>query len=312
LRPPRESGRLFLLPSPRATAKILLVAARILSMNADAPKKKVLFILSTSYAGSHFLSLLLGSHSRTLHVGELSGIGTPKFEGGECYFQSGNVLEGLGQGDAPRIHEIIYSRVDPAICVLVDTTKKISWAESFLPDHRFEKKFLHLIRDPRALVRRYGLASTPESRRKIRWKIARKFPALAFSIWGAPESDLWMYQWLLENRKITRFIRQFQLDAKLVTYRDLATNQSAEVTNLMHWLGLDFEPAQLEYWNKPHVGSQKRNYDWVKEKKTQHFDLRWQTDLPAETQSRITENTRVRAYLGDLKLKFAPDGLTRC
>jgi hypothetical protein len=275
------------------------------------PRKKVLFILSTSYAGSHFLSLLLGSHSRALHIGEVAGIGTPKFDGGECYFQSGNVLEGLGQKDLPRIHELIFSRVDSSIVVLVDTNKKLSWAESCLENSAYDQRFLHLIRDPRALVRRYGLAATPAARRKIRWKIARKFPALAFSIWNAPESDLWMYQWLFQNQKITNFIRRNKLDSELVTYRDLATNQSAEVARLMRWLGLDFEPAQLEYWNKPHIGSQKRNYDWVKEKKTQHFDLRWQQDLTPETQTRITGNRRVLEYLASLKVRLADDGLVR-
>ena len=279
--------------------------------SGSPPKKKVLFILSTSYAGSHFLSLLLGSHSRALHIGEVAGIGTPKFDGGECYFQAGNVLEGLGQKDLPRIHEIIFSRVDSSIVVLVDTNKALSWAESFLRDDTFDKRFVHLIRDPRALVRRYGLAATPESRRKIRWKIARKFPALAFAIWNAPESDLWMYQWLFQNQKITSFIRRHQLNAELITYRDLATNQAAEIARLMRWLDLDFEPAQLEYWNRPHIGSQKRNYDWVKEKKTQHFDLRWKTEMTAKVQTRITSNRRVLDYLADLKVTFADDGLVR-
>ncbi|HTB86073.1 MAG TPA: hypothetical protein VK742_20675 [Candidatus Sulfotelmatobacter sp.] len=272
--------------------------------------KKVLFILSTSYAGSHFLSLLLGSHSRTLHIGEVSRLGTDKFEVSELDWTAGGVFNGLGKKDLPDIHQTVFSRSHPSPEVLIDTSKTIQWAESFSHDNRHQKKYLHLIRDPRALVRRYGLQSTPESRRKIRWKLACKFPALAFSIWQAPETDLWMYQWLLQNQKITNFIRKNNFDSELVTYRDLATDQAGEITRLMRWLDLEYEPGQLEYWNRPHIGSQKRNYDWVKEKKTQHFDLRWQTELSPETQRRITENSRVRAYLADLKLKFIPDGLT--
>jgi len=278
---------------------------------ASQPKKKVLFILSTPYAGSHFLSLLLGSHSRSLHIGEIAGIGTPKFDSGECYFQSGNVLEGLGQKDLRNIHQLIFSRVDPSVEVLVDTTKKNSWAESFLNDDRYDKRFLHLIRDPRALVRRYGLAASPEMRRKMRWKIARKFPSQALTIWTAPDDELWMYQWLIENLKISQLLRENSVNAEIVTYHDLATNQTGEITRLMRWLGLDFEPGQLEYWNKPHIGSQKRNYDWVKEKKTQHFDVRWKTDLTPETQKHIAANRRVQDYLASLNVKLAENGLVR-
>jgi hypothetical protein len=273
--------------------------------------KKIVFILSTSYAGSHFLSLLLGSHSQTLHIGEIAVLGKPQLEGGDCYFQPGHILAGLGQNDVSRIHEIIFSRADSATRVLVDASKKLSWAEACLRDDGIEKRYVHLIRDPRALVRRTALAATPESRRKIRWKIARKFPALAFSIWNAPETDLWMYQWLFQNQKITRFIQQHRLNAELVTYHDLATNQSAEVARLMRWVGLNFEPAQLEYWNRQHIGSQKGTYDWVKEKKTQHVDLRWKTELTPQVQSSITSNRRVLDYLDSLKIKFAADGLTR-
>jgi hypothetical protein len=281
-------------------------------MNPTAPRpKKIVFILSTSYAGSHFLSLLLGSHSRALHIGEIALIDRPQLDSQELYFQSGNILEGLGQKNLPQIHQTIFSRVGPDVEVLVDTSKKISWAKACLADNSCEKFFLHLIRDPRALTRRFALESTPQLTRKVRWKITRRFPSRALTAWAMPESEVWTYRWLFQNREITRFIRAHSLNATVVTYHDLATNQSAEVARLMRWLGLDFEPAQLEYWNKPHIGSQKRNYDWVKEKKTQHFDLRWKTDLTPAIQQRIADNRHVQQYLADLKVKLAENGLVR-
>src|SRR2546428_11097791 len=34
-------------------------------------KRTIIYILSTNYAGSHYLSLLLGSNSRSIHLGEI-------------------------------------------------------------------------------------------------------------------------------------------------------------------------------------------------------------------------------------------------
>ncbi|HTB86071.1 MAG TPA: hypothetical protein VK742_20665 [Candidatus Sulfotelmatobacter sp.] len=274
-------------------------------------QRQIVFILSTPYAGSHFLSLQLGSHSRALHIGEIVNLGSAKSQNWHDNELSAKLLDGLGRDDRARIHSAIFERCDPGVNLLVDTSKKVFWAQACLPDNRFGKKYLHLIRDPRALVRRYGLASTFKARCKMRCKVARRFPALAFSVWGARETDLWTYQWLLENQKITRFIREHRLDAELITYRDLALDPSTELMRITRWLGLDFEPGQLDYWNKTHIGSLRHSYDWVKEKKTQHFDVRWQTELPPETRKHITENPRVLQYLDDLKIQFAPDGLVR-
>jgi len=277
-------------------------------------KKKVVFLLSTGYAGSHFLSLLLGSHSRTMHLGELLVMKKPQPEAGhrECDFERGNILSGITPADVPRIYDLIYSRIDPKVEALIDASKKPGWACRFLDNTTYERKYIHLIRDPRSLVRRWGLRSTPKKRRQLRWKLVRTFPALAASIWLARENDLWMYRWLMQNQAITRFIRENRLDANLVTYRDLAKDQANEIRRLMEWIGLPFEPEQLEYWNKDHIGTQKRNYEWVKEQKTtQHFDLRWKTELPADAQARITGDRRVRNYLAGLKVAFTEEGLRR-
>jgi hypothetical protein len=97
----------------------------------------------------------------------------------------------------------------------------------------------------------------------------------------------------------------------VVTYRDLAVNPAAEIRRLMEWLGLSYEPAQLEYWNFEHVGTQKREYEWVKEKKTTFIDLRWQSELPADVQQTIPKDRLIGEYLTSLGLKFAGNGLTR-
>jgi hypothetical protein len=274
-------------------------------------KKTIVHVLSTSYAGSHYLSLLLGSHSKTLHAGELFQL---KREKGmmlkEVYFTSSPVLEGIDSHNIRDVYDIILSRIDPHIEVLVDTSKVLrGWTEMFVRDDRHEHKYLHLIRDPRALVRRWMAPQGRTNPWRIRWKLLRCWPQVpARAAFGDVESIL-MYRWLQQNRMITRFIAQHRLDANLVTYRDLAKDTAGEVRRLMEWIGLSFEPVQLEYWDREHIGTQKRKYDWVKEQKTHYFDLRWKTELPQEAQERIVADRWINAYLNELGLTFTEEGL---
>lgn len=123
--------------------------------------------------------------------------------------------------------------------------------------------------------------------------------------------DVYMFNWLVRNQAITRFIRDNHLDAYIVTYRDLASETSGELKKLMDWIGLDYEPTQLEYWNFKHHGTQKGDYEWVKKKKTQYIDLRWQTDLPPSTIHRVATHPAILTYLQEQGLAFAADGLIR-
>src|SRR5207249_5901621 len=87
----------------------------------SAMKKTVVYILSTPYAGSHFLSLQLGSHSKTMHVGELKILrkGPPKENQRECRFELGEVFQGIGPENIDQVYDIIFSRIDPGIEALI-------------------------------------------------------------------------------------------------------------------------------------------------------------------------------------------------
>lgn len=277
--------------------------------------KTVVFILSTNFAGSHFLSLLLGSHSRSQHVGELFQLVRPPRkiqDSRQVYLTAGTVLEGIGSQNICDIYEIIFSRLDPRIAVLVDASKIIrGWAERFLDDQRYHKKYIHLIRDPRALVRKWGQTRSKMKEWKVRWKLLRSVGRVPFGAGFSAPSNVWMYRWLLQNRAITDFIQRHRLDANLVTYRDLARDTATEVRRLTEWVGLPFEAGQLEYWNREHIGTQKRSYDWVKEQKTRYFDLRWKSELPAEVLYRAETDPALNRYLTELGLRFCEEGLTR-
>ena len=276
-------------------------------------KKTVIHILSTNFAGSHYLSLLLGSHSRTMHVGELFQL---KREKGmmldEVYFTSSPVFEGIGPHNIRDIYETIFSRVDPHIEAIVDTSKVLrGWTKMFVGDERKQHKYVHLIRSPLALVHRSLKRQNRTNAGRIRWKLLRSWPWVpARAAFGDLESIL-LYRWLQQNRAITRFIGRHRLDANVVTYRDLAKNTAGEVGRLMEWIGLSFEPGQLEYWKREHIGTQKRKYDWVKVQQTTYFDIRWRTELAQAVQDRIVADRCVNAYLAELSLRFVEDGLTR-
>jgi hypothetical protein len=281
-------------------------------------KKTIVFILSTSYSGSHYLSLMLGSHSRAMHLGEIHRVRQGNRlrlahlcfacrERGFC-----PVFSGIAPDEVGQVYDTIFSRIDPAVEVLVDNSKLArGWAEQFLNHDGYERKYVHLIRDPRALVRRWMLKQTSWlTGFRRRWRIARAFPhrLLTASFGSAP--DVLTYQWLLLNRRITDFIAQHRLDAQVLTYHDLARYPDVELRKLTEWVGLPYESGQSEYWKFPHHGTQKTEYEWVKKERSQHIDVRWKTELDAALQERITVNADVETYLNGLGLRMGPDGLT--
>jgi hypothetical protein len=282
-------------------------------------QKNIATILALGYSGSHYLSLLLGSHSQSLHIGEVHHLRKaqkPSSLKGVCSLCGGNtacpLFHDLGPHNIDSVYDLIFSRVDPCITTLIDASKTIDWAGRFSTQSKYRMKYIHLIRDPRALIRRWVLTYTsPRQRFHVRWKLARTVPRQAVAMLLSRLHDVYMYNWLLRNQAISKFIRDRELDAYVVTYRDLARDTSGELKKLMDWIGLTYEPTQLEYWNVKHHGTQKSDYEWVKQRKTQYMDLRWQTDLPPTTLQRAATLPAILAYVNELGLTFTTDGLTR-
>jgi len=285
-------------------------------------KKTIVYILATDFAGSHYLSLMLGSHSRVMHLGEVKRLGTRKGsqrikwicsacqDKGTC-----PILSGIGPHNVDAIYDIIFSRVDPQIEVLVDNSKLIcGWVTRFLNDGKYDMKFIHLVRDPRALVRRW-MMEAPGIKRGLRQvrrftRIAGAHPELAWPILRGGKTALLMYNWLAQNQRITKFLERHKLDTYRLTYYDLCHDTPGELTRLMKWLGLDYESGQPEYWNFEHHGSQKPSYDWNLEKKTAFFDVRWKTFLTPEAIQQISHAPAIHRYLQEIGIRFVEDGLT--
>jgi hypothetical protein len=277
---------------------------------------RVAFILSTNYAGSHYLSLLIGSHSRAIHLGEtkrLRHAGRAKPTCSVCG-DACKLFEGIETGalPGPDLYQQLARNAGPGVELLVDNSKHLRWVRHFLQPQGVQVRFVHLLRDPRALIRRWAINYEAVGRGwMLRYRMLRRNPTLGVPGAFLPVHRFLLYRWLEINRSITRLIRRHGLDARVLTYRDLATDPARELRELMPWLGLDFEPAQLEYWNFPHHGSQKREYEWVKEARVQFVDLRWKEFLSDSEQAWVLGHRRLGRYLASQGIRFSDDGLTR-
>jgi hypothetical protein len=280
--------------------------------------KTIISILAIGHSGSHYLSLLLGSHSRAMHLGEVHYLGKadPSKQKKVCTLCGDNrrcpVFGDIDPRHPDRAYETIAARVDPGVTALIDISKDLRWIDRFVGHPTFTMKYIHLIRDPRAFLRLWSSTyTTPWRQWRTRLRVVRERPgALSSGLWGTL-TDVYLYDWVIRNREITRFIRRRNLDAYVATYHDVATDPVGELKRVMDWIGLDYEPGQLEYWNVEHHGTQKGSYEWVKREKVPHVDLRWQTDLPREMIARVPEHPAIAPYVKEMGLAFTDTGLTR-
>ncbi|MDX2426051.1 MAG: sulfotransferase, partial [Cycloclasticus sp.] len=214
-------------------------------------RKTVVFILSSNFSGSHFLSLLLGSHSKAAHLGEVKNLVKIKNLGKksshnsessrqcyvceekpECIITSN--LHGLQKGD---IYSTLFSRHEPSITHLIDASKKSEWANNFISNPDFNIKFIHLVRDPRALVRKWDLhynAPSDLTRQKV--KQIRNFPSKLMKILWFPSWQTYLLKWLDQNRTIFNFITSSGHDYQTISYEELATDTEKTLAPLMDWL----------------------------------------------------------------------------
>ena len=118
-------------------------------------QKTIVTILSTNYAGSHFLSLLLGSHSRACHLGELRRVVEGRAMAREVSFchlcnpqSECPAIRGLTGAPA----ESTYAKVFENFAslgrhpqALIDASKRVEWASRFVNQSTYRFKYIHLI-----------------------------------------------------------------------------------------------------------------------------------------------------------------------
>jgi len=261
-------------------------------------KPTVLFILSSNYSGSTWLALLLGSHSRAFYVGELNKMFHD--EPVPCRLCEEQqrpcpIFHDVAQLKSKHVHATVLQRTGKIL--LVDNSKTISWSKKFLTEERFERRYLHLLRDPRAIA--YSL------------QMRQRKPDYL--------------DWMEKNYEIRNFLRDNTLEHRLVTYNEVADNMEAALRGICHWLGLEYEPAQKEYWNFEHHGPGRNGAtsaflehytpseaQFYSEHKRTHFhDLRWQEKLDHEVQHEILNDPQMKLLLKDFGLEFSETGLKR-
>jgi len=287
---------------------------------ATPPPVRVICIIAQSHSGSHLLSQLLGAHPRCLAIGELHNY--DKFV--HRASRSGNVtsdyahnplFSGLEAVPAGRRHEIVFSNArihDPSVSTLVDNSKRLSWYRMLLNNEHLHVVPIHLIRDPRAMIRYWTLRyDTRRHRRRQRLRLIRQAPSQGAALLTCPPGELYLRKWLIDNAAATRLLRSTGHAANVVTYHDLATRTAETLEALMPRLGLDYEAGQLRYGDAVQHGTLKTDYREASQSSHIQLDVRWQSFLSESQVRAVSEDLRIGDYLDGLDLMLTPQGITR-
>lgn len=273
----------------------------------------VVYILSSNFSGSHFLSLMLGSHSRFVHLGEFKNLLKQSRPCASCGDPGAcSLVRGLDSRSGADLYAQIFQRLPADAGLLVDASKKPAWfrARDEAGQHRAYP--IHLLRDPRALVRRWSLKfAEPQVQRRERMKMLRRRPAAMRLLLG-DMIEVYLYKWLRQNQEISAYLGACHEPGLVATYEEIASEPVTALSRINAWLGHDFEPGQQDYWRFVHHGTEKPEYEWVKQGAPgAFFDLRWQEFLSTEQQRRIAGHRALTRYLDHLGLAFGDQGLER-
>jgi Sulfotransferase family len=185
----------------------------------------VVNIISTSYAGSTWLNLLLGAHRDAFSVGELDQIDggdgpVCKLHGPECPFWS-RVQPADGVNPYLKISQL----ADKPYLVVNNTKRYLPQQEH--PSVR--SRFIWLVRDGRAVV-----ASS-----------LRKYPHL--SIWRACRS------WVRAMRQTRRLFQRQPAEHRLcLNYEHVTSDKRGQLQRVCQFLGLPFDDRMLRFWEEDH------------------------------------------------------------
>ncbi|MEM9620107.1 MAG: hypothetical protein AAF993_00565 [Pseudomonadota bacterium] len=290
-----------------------------------AQHTRAVILLATNYSGSHLLSHLLGAHSACFSVGELHRLRklltsetTDKIKSDyACH----PLFADLAASPPETWHKTLLQRYqlvhgDP-YCVLIDNSKKPAWAQQVLATDQglspTNYQYIHLIRDPRALVARWSQDHQRlRTRFKVRCRTSRRShkPQLLL----ARYSNILVHKWLTENHTIRQFLRQANHGAAsaspVVTYHDMVFAPRRTLARLMPQLGLQPEVQQMQFGASSLKGTFKTAHEQSIRQSIITPDLRWQRLLPARTQQDIINHPDVRDLAGALGLKITPQGLS--
>jgi len=217
--------------------------------------KQIVIILCPGHCGSTLLGYILGSHSKAAYVDEIGNLykylNNPNRAicgvcGEKCEFWDKRVNRDgfldrykkknhwqtkiLGQVLPRHCNDNIYSRLFDVTGsnLLIDSSHDAHWAEEVVrQEHGSAVVIIHMLRDGRAY-----LASQKRKGKNLHQR-ARL--------------------WVNRIRDIEKFKKKYsRLQVIQVRYEALGSNTQKTVTEITNLLGIEFEPAMIEYWVHEH------------------------------------------------------------
>ena len=187
----------------------------------------VVNVMSSFYSGSTWLNLMLGSHSRSLSIGEFFRVirnqtALCRMHGEDCPFWDQIELDFSDEADPFSI----IARVAGKRYIIVNNSRN---SLRFQRPPGISAKFIHLVRDGRAVV-------------SSRLRKGRQATTLAAA-----------KRWRKEVKRNQDLLKhQAASDQFHVNYEDLVADPTGHLQQICRFLGLDFEPAMLECWHNRH------------------------------------------------------------
>lgn len=183
----------------------------------------VVNIVSTSYSGSTWVNMLLGSHSTAFSIGSIDWIG--RVDDAVCSLHGRDCpLWSQYDPKSPENPFVQIARLTGKRVLIVSNTRKFRDAQK---DPAIRSRYVWLVRDGRAVA-----AST-----------LRKYPEVG--AWRASRN------WKRTVRKNKRLLsKQDPASVLSLRYEEVVTDTEAHVRRACEFLGLEFEPAMLKYYEQ--------------------------------------------------------------
>lgn len=224
-------------------------------------KKTLIYILSEKRSGSTWLSYVLGAHSKAAYLGEYyRPFVDPEYT--ECDICKATdqlpckILHGIHDVPIELAYDFAFDRYGKDI--LIDNGKEVTWIEKILTLKRFDRRLKKLVSDPIGwLKQERNFRNLDPDRYQIKLLHLIRDPRGWFaSVKRRGNTDVVkeINRWITENTAMYNLAQQHGLEYMVGCYDYLATMPEEYFPKLCSFVGTDYEPQALEYWNFEHHG----------------------------------------------------------
>lgn len=209
---------------------------------------KLVVIVSPGHSGQTWLSLLIGSHSQALALGEVDVLYGMKNVDRVCMLcGEGCEFWNAFNSSWPREKNIFTALSDFSGRPILSISKMEKFRDHLAHD-RLRLKLIRLVRDGRAVTASY----------------LRKYPA-----WGYEEI---VKKWVASSTEHDHFFLQIPPGDRIrVSYEKLVEDTTATIRNICLFIGVKYEDTMVEYWKTKHhiVDGNRGTFSFVQ----RHFGL---------------------------------------